>query len=286
MTINTLTPDGSWCWPVREPEARGRWYTAPMPIDLSRSGKTLIITLNRPEAMNSIDPLMYDQLGEAWKELEGDDSVHVAVVTGTGEKAFCAGRDLVKSSEDMANDWSRRRSDGRDHLTPEGIWKPVIAAANGHCLAAGLALALGCDIRLASPNATFGTMAAKRGIVAGGGQTQRLARYIPFGKAMEMILFAERIDAAEAERYGLVNRVFPQAELLDTALEWAHRLTLNAPLAVRAMKKAAYEGGWEMPFREGLRLEGKLYTEILKTEDAAEGPRAFAEKRQPDFKGR
>ncbi len=257
-----------------------------MPIDVTRSGKTLVITLNRPEAMNSIDPLMYDQLGEAWKQLETDESIHVAVVTGAGEKAFCAGRDLVKSSQDQANDWSRRRNEGRDHLAPEGIWKPIIAAINGHCLAAGLALALGCDIRLASPNATFGTMAAKRGIVAGGGQTQRLARYIPFGKAMEMIMFAERIDAAEAERYGLVNRVFPQADLVDTALEWAHRLTLNAPLAVRAMKQAAYEGGWEMPFRDGMRLEAKLYAEILQTEDAAEGPRAFAEKRAPEFKGR
>jgi E-phenylitaconyl-CoA hydratase len=255
-----------------------------MPIDTSRSGRTFIITLNRPEAMNSIDPEMFAQLTAAWHEFEHDESLFVAVVTGAGEKAFCAGRDLVKSAADKANDWSSRREEGR--LTPEGIWKPIIAAINGHCLAAGLALALGCDLRMASPNATFGTMAAKRGIVAGGGQTQRLARYIPFGKAMEMILFGERMDAEEAYRIGLVNRLVAQEELMDAALEWAGKLCDNGPLALQAMKRAAYEGGWDMTFREGMRLEARLYAEVMKTEDAAEGQRAFAEKRPAKFEGR
>jgi len=258
-----------------------------MPIDLTRSGRTLIITLNRPEAMNSVDPEMYEQLGAAWDELERDDSLFVAVVTGAGERAFCAGRDLVKSAADAANDWSQGRSGApAARLTPEGIWKPVIAAVNGHCLAAGLALALGCDLRIASPNATFGTMAAKRGIVAGGGQTQRLARYIPFGKAMEMVLFGERVGAEEAYRIGLVNALVPQDQLLDTALEWSARLCENGPLAVQAMKRAMYEGGLDQTFREGMRLEARLYNEIMKTEDAAEGQRSFAEKRKPEFKGR
>jgi len=255
-----------------------------MPIETSRHDRTFVITLNRPEAMNSIDSGMFDQITDAWDEFEHDEGLFVAVVTGIGEKAFCAGRDLVKSAADSANDWSRRRHEGR--LTPEGIWKPVIAAINGHCLAAGLALALGCDLRLASPNATFGTMAAKRGIVAGGGQIQRLARYIPFGMAMEMILFGDRIDAAEAYRIGLVNRVVPQPELLDTAMAWAARLCENGPLALQAMKQAACDGGLDMTFREGMRMEARLYTEIMKTEDAAEGARAFAEKRPPRFKGR
>ncbi len=255
-----------------------------MPIETSRHDRTFVITLNRPEAMNSIDPQMFDQITEAWREFEEDDGLFVAIVTGAGEKAFCAGRDLVKSAADSTNDWSQRRHEGR--LTPEGIWKPVIAAVNGHCLAGGLALALGCDLRLASPNATFGTMAAKRGIVAGGGQTQRLPRYIPFGKAMEMILFGDRIEADEAYRLGLVNRVVPQAELLDTAMGWAARLCENGPLALQAMKRAAYEGGLDLPFREGMRLEARLYAEIQKTEDAAEGARAFAEKRPAKFQGR
>ncbi len=258
-----------------------------MPVDTARSGQTFVITLNRPEAMNSIDPEMFEQLGAAWDEFEHDDSLRVAVVTGAGEKAFCAGRDLVKSAADVRNDWSQRKqaSDDGRRLTPDGIWKPVIAAINGHCLAAGLALALGCDVRIASPNATFGTMAAKRGIVAGGGQTQRLARYIPFGKAMEMLLFAERMDAEEALRCHLVNRLAPQAELLDTALEWAAALCRNAPLAMGAMKRAAYEGGFESSFGDGMRLEGRLYAEIMQTEDAVEGPRAFAEKRRRSSRG-
>jgi enoyl-CoA hydratase/carnithine racemase len=257
-----------------------------MPIDLSRVDQTFVITLNRPEAMNSIDPDMYAQLGAAWDEFEADETLRVAIVTGAGEKAFCSGRDLVKSAADASNDWSQR-SEGaeRVRLTPDGIWKPVIAAINGHCLAAGLALALGCDLRVASPNATFGTMAAKRGIVAGGGQTQRLARYIPFGKAMEMVLFADRIDADEAYRIDLVNRVVPQAGLMDFALGWAAKLCENGPLALRAMKQAMYEGGLDSNFRDGMRLEARLYAEIMKTKDAAEGGRAFAEKRAPRFTG-
>ncbi|KAA0237731.1 MAG: enoyl-CoA hydratase/isomerase family protein [Chloroflexi bacterium CFX7] len=255
-----------------------------MPIVTSRHDRTFVITLNRPEAMNSIDPEMFDQLTAAWDEFEHDDALFVAIVTGAGEKAFCAGRDLVKSAADSSADWSQRRSEGR--LTPEGIWKPVIAAINGHCLAAGLALALGCDLRLATPNATFGTMAARRGIVAGGGQTQRLARYIPFAIAMEMILFGDRIDASEAYRVGLVNRIVPSGDLLPTAHEWARRLCENGPLALQAMKQAAYDGGLDMPLREGMRMEARLYTQVMKTEDAAEGQRAFAEKRPPQFKGR
>jgi enoyl-CoA hydratase/carnithine racemase len=257
-----------------------------MPVDTTRSGQTFILTLNRPEAMNSIDPEMFAQIDAAWQEFEHDDALRVAIVTGAGEKAFCAGRDLVKSAEDSANDWSSRPRTERGRLTPEGIWKPVIAAVNGHCLAGGLALALGCDLRIASPNATFGTMAAKRGIVAGGGQTQRLARYIPFGKAMEMLLFGDRIDAEEAHRLGLVNRLVPRAELMDTALEWAARLCENGPIAIQMMKRAAYDGGLDMPFREGMRLEAKLYAQTMQTDDAAEGQRAFAEKRPARFQGR
>ncbi len=258
-----------------------------MPIDVEREGRVCVVRLNRPEAMNSIDPEMFEQLDAAWEEFEGDDHLAVAVLTGAGERAFCAGRDLVKSAADPANDWSQPPgSDRRRDFAPERVTKPVIAAVNGHCLAAGLALALACDIRVASTNATFGTMAARRGIVAGGGQTQRLARYIPFGKAMELILTGERIDAAEAHRSGLVNSVVELPELMPTAMAIAARIAANAPLAVRAMKRAAYEGGLEMPLKEGLRLEGRLYAEIMQTDDAAEGQRAFAEKREPEFRGR
>ena len=125
-----------------------------MPIDLTRNGSTLVITLNRPEAMNSIDPEMFFALGAAWDEFERDDSLLVAVVTGAGARAFCSGRDLVKSVRSADGDWSKRRTETR--LTPDGIWKPIIASINGHCLAAGLALALGCDLRVAAENAKIG----------------------------------------------------------------------------------------------------------------------------------
>ena len=255
-----------------------------MPIDTARDGKVFSITLNRPQAMNAIDVEMYEQLTAAWDEFEHNDGLHVAIVTGAGERAFCAGRDLVKSVADSTNDWSQNREQGR--LTPDGIWKPVIAAINGHCLAAGFALMLGCDLRIAAPNATFGTMAAKRGIVAGGGQTQRLMRQVGFAKAMEMILFADRIDANEAHRIGLVNTVCEVGKAYETAREWAGRLLKNGPLAIRAIKEAAHEGAFEMPLKEGLALEMKHYHALMQTEDAAEGGRAFAEKREPNFMGR
>ncbi len=255
-----------------------------MPIDTTRSGSTFIVTLNRPEAMNSIDVDMFFGLGAAWQEFEADPSLLVAVVTGEGSRAFCAGRDLVKSSRDASDDWSKRRDESR--FLPDAVTKPVVAAVNGHCLAAGLGLALACDLRVAAENATFGTMAAKRGIVAGSGQTQRLARYIPFGKAVEMVITGDRMDAAEAYRIGLVNRLVPAGEALDNALAWAAEIADNGPLAVKAMKKLAYEGGLEMGLTDGIALELQLYNEILETEDAIEGPKAFAEKRKAVFKGR
>jgi enoyl-CoA hydratase/carnithine racemase len=259
-----------------------------MPVSTERRDKIFVITLDRPEAMNSIDADMHVQLGAAWDEFEDDSDLQVAILTGAGEKAFCAGRDLVKSAADPANDWSQRqeRAQRRIRLTPDGIEKPVIAAVNGYCLAAGLGLALGCDLRVASENASFGTMAAKRGIVAGGGQTQRLARYMPFGIAMEMVMFGERIPAQRAYEVGLVNRLVPEGEALEAAVAWAEQLCENGPLAVRAMKQLLYEGGLGMPLADGLRLEARRYAEILETDDAKEGPRAFAEKRKAQFKGR
>lgn len=259
-----------------------------MPVDTERRGQIFVITLNRPEAMNSIDAEMHLQLGAAWDAFEADDSLQVAVLTGAGAKAFCAGRDLVKSSADPANDWSRRRERAEKgvRLTPDGIAKPVIAAVNGYCLAAGLGLALGCDLRVASENASFGTMAAKRGIVAGGGQTQRLARYVPFGIAMEMVMFGDRLSAQRAYEVGLVNRLAPEGSAVDVAVAWAEQLAENGPLAVRAMKQLLYEGGLGMGLDDGLRLEAHRYAEILETEDAKEGPLAFAQKRKANFQGR
>jgi E-phenylitaconyl-CoA hydratase len=162
----------------------------------------------------------------------------------------------------------------------------VIAAVNGHCLAGGFALALACDLRLASENARLGTSSVNRGLLAGGGQTQRLVRYLPFGIAMEMLLYGQPLDAQRALQYGLVNAVVPIEQLRATAQDWAERLCECAPLAVRATKEIAYRGGFELPFSEAMKLENRRYNDMLETDDVLEGARAFAERRPPQYRGR
>jgi enoyl-CoA hydratase len=163
--------------------------------------------------------------------------------------------------------------------------KPIIAAVNGHCLAAGFGLALFCDLRIASDNATFGTMGTKRGILPGAGQTQRLSRLIPLTKAFEMLFLSERMSAEEAHAIGLVNAVVPLDRLMETAEEWAAKICANAPLAIQATKEAVLRG-LTMPIAEGLQLERELAVPVNLTEDSQEGVRAFAEGRKPRFQGR
>ncbi len=274
-----------------------------MAIRVETDGKIATITLDRPERMNAIDPEMSRQLDQFWSEFDRDDNLHVAIITGAG-RAFCAGRDLVRADahsdeiERAARSAERasKLSDTADNPSnatglsswgPDKTWKPVIAAINGWCLAGGFALALSCDLRIMSDTARIGSMAPKRGLVPGGGQVQRLARYVPFGKALELLLRANHLDAHEAHRIGLANAVTTAEELMPTAREWADEIASNAPLAVRASKRAAYEGVvLQSGFSEGMNLESQLYSEIMVTEDAREGTTAFAEKRPAEFKGR
>jgi E-phenylitaconyl-CoA hydratase len=165
------------------------------------------------------------------------------------------------------------------------IWKPMIAAINGHCLAGGLEQALACDLRIASENATFGLTEVRWAIMPGAGGTQRLPRAVPLARAMEMILMAQTVDAQEALRMGLVNTVVPLAELMPTARAWAETICERGPLAVRAAKEAVLRG-LTMPIADGLRVEALLSATLRGTEDAVEGPKAFAEKRKPNFKAR
>ena len=165
------------------------------------------------------------------------------------------------------------------------IWKPVIAAINGHANGGGLEQALCCDVRIASDNAQFGLGESLIGLLPGGGGTQRLPRTIPLGHALWMLYSGERVDAEEAYRIGLVNKVVPQSELMDTAEAMAHKLLAAGPLAVRAIKQAAIEG-LSLPLDAGLRLEQQLFSLLAATEDSVEGTRAFAEKRSPEWKGR
>jgi enoyl-CoA hydratase/carnithine racemase len=262
-----------------------------MPVDTEQRGKVLLITLNRPEKMNALNQELMEGLQEAWQRLHDDDSLWVAIITGAGERAFCSGRDLfagTQGSWEYHRDLVARGEEVRPRelrYTPDGVWKPVIAAVNGYALAGGFALALACDLRIAADTARLGSLAVKRNLL-GGGQIVRLTRYVPFAKALELILLGDHISAAEAEQIGLVNKVVSQAELLPTALEWAERICKNGPLAVRASKEVAYRGGLESGFRDASRLEGELYNRMLETEDVVEGHEAFRERREPVWKGR
>jgi len=261
-----------------------------MPVDTEVRGRVLVITLNRPEKMNAMDGEMNAQLTEAWRRLAEDDDVWVAIVTGAGDRAFCSGRDLMAGGpgspeyhHEMAARGEHVQTSQREYA-PDSIWKPVIGAINGWCLAGGFALALSCDFRLMAETARIGSMAVKRNRV-GQQQTARLCRYVPFAKALELLMLGEHIPAGEAERIGLVNKVLPPNELLPAAFDWAERLMKGGPLAVRASKEVAYRS-LEASWSEAMELEGTWHDHLLETEDGLEASRAFKEKRDPVWKAR
>ena len=258
-----------------------------MPIRYEVSGAVVIITIDRPEAMNALDPAHNRALSDAFERFGREDSARVAVLTGAGNAAFSAGADLRKLIPPFRD--AVRAGDSPPWvlggITDMAISKPTIAAVNGHALAGGLELALACDIRIASVNATFGLAETKWGLIPGAGGTQRLPRAVPLGPAMEMILTGEPIDADQALRWGLVNRVLPSDRLLPEAIAMASTVAARGPLAVRAARAAVLEG-LGCALADGLGLERKHFLDIMRTGDAVEGARAFAEKRPPQFEGR
>ena len=259
-----------------------------MPIRTATQGPILEVTIDRPEAMNALDCPANQELGDTWKRFAAAPDLHVAILTGAGDKAFCAGADLktlIPAYRQAAltggeTDWHFGGGLARGLDLP----KPIIAAVNGHCLAGGLEMALACDIRICSPNATFGLAEVKWAIIPGAGGTQRLPRAVPLGMALQMILTGDPIDAGEALRVGLVNRIVALEELLPTAHEIAGRIAARGPLAVRAAKRAVIEGLGKS-LAAGMELELALFREVSRSEDAQEGPRAFAERRLPHYKG-
>lgn len=251
----------------------------------------LVLTIDRPEARNALDAATQAAMTEEWRRFRDDDTLFVAVLTGAGEAAFCAGADLkelgayYRSMSPHQRHERGEREPGLGAITRNfDPRKPTIAAINGACLAGGLELALACDIRVAADHARFGLPEVCRGILPGAGGTQRLARALPLGVALEMILSGAPIDAEAALRWGLVSRVVPAAGLMDCALEIARRIAANGPLAVRAARDAVYQG-LSLPLDQALRLE-QFYAEPLRqSQDAAEGVRAFVEKRAANFTG-
>ncbi len=247
-----------------------------------------IITLNRPQVRNAMNRELRGALAEALQRVHADPDIRVAVITGAG-RTFSAGADLKERAQsgregdaDVASVIEASRPAGFARMPLE---KPVIAAIDGYCLAAGFELALLCDIRICTPEARFGLPEIVRGFFPGGGGPQRLIRAIPQAVAMEMILSGDPIDAAAALRVGLVSRMVPEQELLPTALQIAQRIAGHAPLAVKAVKEVA-QAALDETLEQSLRFGSALRWIIGQTEDAREGPQAFAERRAPHYQGR
>ncbi|MBI4307785.1 MAG: enoyl-CoA hydratase/isomerase family protein [Chloroflexi bacterium] len=254
-----------------------------MTLIYDKKERVAVITLNRPDALNSLDPDTLAELHKALVDFRDNENLWVAIITGAGQRAFCAGADLTKTIPRMLDAQQPWRPPDTIMRGME-IWKPMIAAVNGLALGGGCELALACDLRIAAENASFGQPEVRWSILPGWGGTQRLPRQVPYAKAAEMVLMGRSINAQEALRIGLVNGVVPPDKLLPTALEWAHEICTVGPLGVRAAKEAMLRG-MNMSLETGLRLEQMLFDNLRHTEDAREGPRAFAEKRKPTFKG-
>jgi enoyl-CoA hydratase len=253
-------------------------------------GHIATVTLNRPEARNAFGAEMLVRMADAWASLDADPQVRVIVLTGAGGH-FCAGSDLKA----MAGGWKDDEWSARFKQDPDLHWKallrhyrvkkPLVAAVEGTAVAGGTEILQGTDIRIAGASAKLGVAEARWGLFPLGGSTVRLRRQIPYTQAMELLLTGKHITAEEALRIGLIGRVVPDGQALSEARKVAEQIAANGPLAVQAIKRSVIETEG-LPEKEALAKELEIGWPILSTEDAKEGPRAFAEKRKPDFKGR
>ncbi|MFC2004206.1 enoyl-CoA hydratase/isomerase family protein, partial [Chloroflexota bacterium] len=237
-------------------------------------------TINRPEAMNSLSEEVHRELGKAMMDFGNDPDLWVGILTGAGEKSFSAGQDIKEFRSGPEQEGSPSAYNVADR-----IWKPFIAAINGFALGGGLELALTCDIRIAAEHARLGQPEVNIAFMPGGGGTQRLPRFVPRALAAELLLTGRLIDAQEAYRIGLVNKVVPLDQLMPTAREMAETICQKGPLGVRAVKEAMIKG-YSMTLEEGLGLEKELSNYLRSTEDFMEGARAFAEKRPPVYRAK
>ena len=246
-------------------------------------GPVAVITLDRPDAHNALTVHMVRRLAEVSEAASRDDSVHAVVLTGAGERAFCAGGDLGELIPRLtAGELEILVADPVKRFFAD-VYKPVVAAVNGICVAGGLEMLLGTDLRIAADSAVFGLPEVRWGLVPGGGSHVRLPQQVPWAFAMQLLLTGDHVPASRALEVGLVNEVLPRGRVLERALQLARRLARNGPLAVRAAKEIAVRAlGNEGRFA----LEYAINRQVLASHDATEGPRAFVEKRDPEYLGR
>jgi enoyl-CoA hydratase len=264
-------------------------------LTVEKEGHIVTVTMNRPGTKNAINPEMLCRFCDAWDLVDGDDDVRVAILTGA-QDTFCAGADLDKLvGRSLRNlppedDYERRiREDFqlifKGLLRSYRLKKPLIAAIEGSCIAGGVEILMSCDIRVAGESARLGVSEVRWSLFPQGGSTTRLPRQIPFTKAMEVLLVGDHYSAREALEMGLIGRVVPDGQALPKALELARKIVDNGPVAVRNIKAAVLEAEC-VADQEAREIEMRLGMEVLSTEDAKEGPRAFKEKRKPVYKGR
>lgn len=260
---------------------------------VERDGPIVTLTMNRPERRNALSIDMIVRLADAWDEIDNDDSVRVAILTGA-PGAYCVGGDLstgwMGGNRDYEPTENERRAEANPMLIARGLllssWvrKPIVAAVNGDCMGGGCEMLQQTDIRVAETHARFAVPEARRGLIAGAGSTMRLKRQIPYAVAMDMLLTGRILDAEEALRWGLVSYLAPTGEGLAKARELAEIVAANGPLSVAASKASAIETGW-LPEAEARPIEAAYAAKVTRSKDAQEGMRAFREKRPPHFTG-
>ncbi len=255
-------------------------------ILLDIEGGIAVVTVNRPNVLNALNSATVAELTAAFRRIEEDPNVKAAILTGSGQKAFIAGADISEIAAKNAHSGVQFALNGQEllNLIQFGS-KPVVAAVNGFALGGGCEISMACHVRFASENARFGQPEVNLGIIPGYGGTQRLARLVGAGRALELCMTGDMIDAQEAYRIGLVNKVYPQAELLDKAREFCRKVMSKAPRAIEFVLHAVNRG-MEMSLYDALRLEAHLFGLVCATDDMKEGTKAFLEKRKAQFKGK